>query len=256
MLRASPAAPEVIYHGGVVLTMEPARPGAEAIAIRSGRVTAAGADDDVLALADRVTRLVDLGGRTVLPGFIDSHAHWIGDREMVGFTPERTIEAALRRGWTSISEQFVNVRRLDRLRELDRSGALRLRVNAYLPLNFDDDKFSRFLDHDRGTRFHWSQVELDHHVLTAHRNGWQVTAHAVSAEAHDQYLTALSRALTAHPFGRATGEQVVQLRDAQLARIRELGVVASIQPGLSGDSAAEAGVPELVARGDTRWIAR
>jgi predicted amidohydrolase YtcJ len=36
----------------------------------------------------------------------------------------------------------------------------------------------------------------------------------------------------------------------------ELGMIASIQPGMPGDLAAEAGFPELVARGQTRWIAR
>lgn len=279
VLQTSRTAPEVIYHGGVVLTMEATQPRAEAIAIRNGRITAVGTDEQVLPLADRVTRLVDLGGRTVLPGFIDSHAHWIGDGEMVGLTPELAIEAALRRGWTSISEQFVNVQRLDRLRELDTSGSLRLRVNAYLPLNFEDDKFSWFLDHeprhvysphlrlagvklfvdhDWGTRFHWSQVELDNYVLTAHRNGWQVTAHAISAEAHDQYLTAVSRALAAHPApdARHRAEHVIQLRDDQLARMRELGMIASIQPALPGDAPAEAGFPELVARGEIGWITR
>ncbi|GAA1573881.1 hypothetical protein GCM10009789_29230 [Kribbella sancticallisti] len=42
-----------------------------------------------------------------------------------------------------------------------------------------------FLDRDWGTEFHWDQAELDEYVLSAHRIGWQVTAHAISAEAHD-----------------------------------------------------------------------
>jgi len=46
-----------------------------AIAISGGRIAAVGSDADVLALAGPGTRRVDLGGRTVLPGFIDAHAH-------------------------------------------------------------------------------------------------------------------------------------------------------------------------------------
>ncbi|NKE57220.1 amidohydrolase family protein [Lentzea sp. PSKA42] len=276
----SPAAPDVIYHHGVVLTMEATRQQAEAIAVLRDRIVAVGDDRDVLPLAGRTTRVVDLEGRTVMPGFLDSHAHWIGDGEMVGYWPEAAVDAALRRGWTSISEQFVDDERLARLRELDRSGALRLRVNAYLPVNFEDDKFGGwylgldprrsysphlrlagvklFLDHDWGTRFHWSQAQLNDYVRVAHRNGWQVSAHAISAQALDQYLTAVAEALAGHPSQNARHrvEHAVQLRDDQLARMRELGLIASIQPGLPGDSAKEPGFGKLVARGQTGWIAR
>ena len=278
--ETSPAPPEVIYHNGVVLTMEDGLPRAEAVAVRDGRILAVGDDEDVLVLRKRPTRVVDLGGRTVLPGFIDSHAHWIGDGSMVGYNADLAIDAALRRGWTSINEQFVNLERLEELRALDAAGRLRLRVNAYLPVNFQDDKFGHwflgfeprhaysphlrlggiklFLDHDWGTRFHWDQVELDEYVLSAHRLGWQVSAHTVSAEAHDQYLTAVARAQAAHPTpdARHRVEHVIQLRDDQLTRMGELRMIASIQPGMPGDLAAEAGFPELVARGQTRWIAR
>jgi hypothetical protein len=274
-----PDAPDLILHNGVVLTMEPAQPRAEALAIRGDRIVAVG-DERVLALADRSTRIVDLGGRTVMPGFIDSHAHWIGDGEMIGYTAEQAVDAALRRGWTSISEQYVNLERFGKLRELDKAGALRLRVNAYLPVNFEDEKFGGwylgleprqafsphlrmagiklFLDHDWGTTFHWGQAELNTYVQVAHRNGWQVSAHAVSAEAHDQFLNAVAEALRAHPNpdARHRVEHVVQLRGDQLARMRELGLIASIQPGLLGASAKEFGFPELVARGEIRWIAR
>lgn len=278
--EAHPEPPEMIYHNGVVLTMEAGQPRAEAIAVRSGRIVAVGDDDRVLALRESPTRVVDLGGRTVLPGFIDSHAHWIGDGLRVGLSPELAVWAALRRGWTSVNEQFVNVERLDALWTLDKAGKLRLRVNAYLPVNFEDEKLGKwfryyqprqafsshlrlagiklFLDHDWGTRFHWQQAELDEYVLTAHGNGWQISAHTVSAEAHDQILTAVARAQAAHPNpdARHRIEHVIQLRDDQLSRMRELGMIASIQPGIPGDLAAEAGFPELVARGQTRWVAR
>ena len=277
---ASPVPPGVIYHNGVVLTMDDELPRAEAVAVLNGRILAVGDDRDVLALRGSSTRVVDLGGRTLLPGFIDSHAHWIGDGSMVGYNADLAVDAALSRGWTSISEMFVNLERLEELRALDAAGALRLRVNAYLPVNFEDEKFGHwfrgfeprhadsphlllggiklFIDHDWGTKFHWDQAELDEYVLSAHRLGWQVTAHAISAEAIDQYLLAVARAQAAHPNpdARHRVEHVVQLRDDQLARMAELRMIASIQPGIPGDLAAEAGFPELVARGPTRWIAR
>ena len=216
----------------------------------------------------------------MLPGFIDSHAHWIGDGSRVGHTADTAIDAAVRAGWTSVNEQFVDQGRLEELRALDAAGRLRVRVNAYLPVNFADEKFGHwflefeprhaysprlrlagiklFLDHDWGTDFHWDQGELEEYVMTAHRNGWQVAAHTVSAEAHDQILTAVARAQAeyAEPDARHRVEHVIQLRDDQLTRMRELGVITSIEPGVPGDLAEEAGFPELVARGKTGWIAR
>lgn len=68
-------------------------------------------------------------------------------------------------------------------------------------------------------------------VVSAHRTGWQVSAHTISAEAHDQYLTAVARAQAIHPNpdARHRVEHVIQLRDDQLTMIGELGMIASIQ---------------------------
>src|SRR5215204_1974183 len=49
----------------------------DALAIRGDRIAAAGITRDIRALADERTRVVDLGGRTVIPGLIDSHMHAI-----------------------------------------------------------------------------------------------------------------------------------------------------------------------------------
>lgn len=59
-----------------VLTIDPARPTAEAIAVRDGRIAAVGATDELMARRDRDTEVVDMGGRCVLPGFVDAHNHF------------------------------------------------------------------------------------------------------------------------------------------------------------------------------------
>src|SRR5271169_3951249 len=67
--------PELILHNGSVWTVNAAEPRAEAVAISRGRFLAVGSNSDVLNLAGAGIRKIDLGGKTVLPGFIDAHSH-------------------------------------------------------------------------------------------------------------------------------------------------------------------------------------
>jgi len=64
-----------IWSGGTVLTMNDAAPRAEAIAEKDGRIVAVGSAAEVMALRGPSTRVIDLGGRTLLPGFVDAHGH-------------------------------------------------------------------------------------------------------------------------------------------------------------------------------------
>ena len=69
---------DLILTNGKVLTMDDARPEAEALAVSGDRVVAVGTADDVAKLRGPKTRVVDLGGKTASPGFIDGHAHLLG----------------------------------------------------------------------------------------------------------------------------------------------------------------------------------
>src|SRR5215831_16258905 len=69
---------DLIFTGGRVHTVNVANDVVAALAVGGGRVMAAGRDDDVRALAGPRTRVVDLKGRSLLPGFIDAHAHLTG----------------------------------------------------------------------------------------------------------------------------------------------------------------------------------
>jgi predicted amidohydrolase YtcJ len=66
---------DLVLVNGQVVTMDPRQPRAQAVAIAGDRFTAVGGDHDVRNLASARTRVVDLGGRTVVPGFIDAHSH-------------------------------------------------------------------------------------------------------------------------------------------------------------------------------------
>jgi hypothetical protein len=67
--------PDLILHNGHVVTVNPAEPTAEAVAIARSQFFAVGKNADVLNLATPGVRKIDLSGKTVLPGFIDAHSH-------------------------------------------------------------------------------------------------------------------------------------------------------------------------------------
>lgn len=67
--------PDLVLHGGKVVTADKAFSVVSAVAIRQGKVVATGTDEQVLAAKGSQTRVVDLGGKMVLPGLIDSHVH-------------------------------------------------------------------------------------------------------------------------------------------------------------------------------------
>ena len=71
--------PELVLHGGKIITLDHGSRIAQAIAVRHGRIQSVGDDAAVLSLASPTTRRVDLAGRAVLPGLIDAHPH--ADRE-------------------------------------------------------------------------------------------------------------------------------------------------------------------------------
>jgi predicted amidohydrolase YtcJ len=74
---ASGGGAERIYFGGELVTMDPARPSAEALAVKDGKIVAVGTRAEVEgAWRAAGTELVDLGGKALLPGFIDPHSHY------------------------------------------------------------------------------------------------------------------------------------------------------------------------------------
>jgi predicted amidohydrolase YtcJ len=73
LTHAQPA--DLVVTNAKVVTLDPASTIAQALAIREGRIVAVGANDAVQGLIGPATRRVDAGGRTVIPGLIDSHIH-------------------------------------------------------------------------------------------------------------------------------------------------------------------------------------
>ncbi|MHA2058560.1 MAG: amidohydrolase [Candidatus Thorarchaeota archaeon] len=249
------SSPDIIIHNGEILTMEQSPTQVEALAIQDEYIVAVGDESDILAMAGSDTQFIDLEGRTLLPGFIDAHSHHIGDREYVNqSTPEEVIESVLSSGWTSISELFVNQDRLDELRILDQQDDLRIRVNAYLPLSWQFERFGDwyqayqpgqeyssklriggvkiFMDSWYTNWLHYfDQTELDSLLQQAHDDGFQIAIHSVVDNATDVVLNALESVLDgeSNQQYRHRIEHLVLLRNDQIQRLADLGIIASFQ---------------------------
>lgn len=76
-MTTAPSAPDLILHSGSIATQDEHRRIVSAVAITGDRFSATGPDREILALRGPATRVVDLAGRTVIPGLHDSHIHVI-----------------------------------------------------------------------------------------------------------------------------------------------------------------------------------
>ncbi len=262
---------------------------AEALLIEDGNVTALGTRDEMLALAGENVPVIDIGQNVAYPGFIDAHAHWIGDRANYGAaSPQDAMHEALIRGWTSISEQWVDQSRLSELESLARADAIPLRVDSYLALNglavgdYYGDWYSNrtpgpvgdrlqlqglkiHLDSGTGAVLYWDRAHLNSTIRRANDAGWQVSVHAVSTEAMEMVLDAFEAAIGPNgpnPLHHRI-EHALQVTDDQLARMVAMDLVPVIQ--LDGAPVDWVTWAESVERGDQRndivaenqhWLAR
>ena len=148
---------DVFIHNAVIRTMDAQGSVAESLAIINGKIAAVGRQADLSSLAGPQTRVLDLGGRTVLPGFIDAHEHlsWFA-------------ENALR---LDLSADRVN--NLTRLKELVAEEAKRVGRGEWIRgSSYDDTKME---DGRRLTRDDLDAATPDNPAIVVHISGhWAV----------------------------------------------------------------------------------
>jgi predicted amidohydrolase YtcJ len=149
--KAAITEPTLILHHANIHTVDDAAPHAEAVAIAGDRFMAVGSNREVLALASPRTRKVDIGAKTIVPGFIDAHTH-VAE---VGLLHLRRVDCDLR----SIAEITAAIRR----------RAAQTPKGAWvLGFKYDDTKTA---EGRKLTRADLDQAAADHPVFVEHRGG-------------------------------------------------------------------------------------
>ena len=95
VLHSQAAPPDLVIVNAKVYTVDPAFSTAEAIAITNGKFTAVGSTAQIRRLAGASTRVLDLGGRTVIPGLQDDHLHGAGGGPGVDLSRARSLSDVL-----------------------------------------------------------------------------------------------------------------------------------------------------------------
>lgn len=251
---------DIIFTNGVILTMDDSNPSAEAIAIGDGKILAVDSNNDVMRYRGDDTRVIDLEGRTVTPGFIDSHTHRITQRFKWGFsTVEEAAQEALSQGWTGLSELAVDEGQFNELREAAEQGRLKVRVNVYLLANtFGGEMLPEwynvykpgqqfgpylriaglkvFIDGNSGRILYWEQEALNEFLRQRQSEGWQISMKAIGIQSHELAITAFESLLQGqyNDTYRYRIEHSLAVNDDQLSRLAQTGIITAIQPSFPG----------------------
>jgi predicted amidohydrolase YtcJ len=151
---------DLLLHGGHILTLDPIRPTAEAVAVSQGRILAVGSQHNLRGLVSASTRTFDCHGATVLPGFIDPHLHlfaWASRFCGVDLTTARSIPA---------------------MQNMLRGRLCGLQPGAWLRgYGYDE---SLLVEKRHPTRQDLDTVSTDHPVILRHRTGHAAVLNSVA----------------------------------------------------------------------------
>ena len=156
---------DAVLVNGKIVTADASGSIRQALAVRAGRIVALGTDAEVRKLAGAGTRVVDLQGRTVIPGLIDSHLH--ATRAALSFATEvNWIGAA------SLADALERVR----------AAARRAAPGAWLIVATPPATLDAFPEHRRPTQAELVAVAPDHPVYVQLAYGWaMLTPRALQA---------------------------------------------------------------------------
>ncbi len=228
--EAGPA--DRIWTGGTILTMNDAAIRAEAVAARDGRIIAVGTVDAVMALRGPETEVIDLAGRTMVPGFVDPHGHIVlGGLQALSANmlpapdgPGNSIAALQQtlRDWVAANAEAV------------------ARTNLIVGFGYDNAQLAE-LRHP--TRDDLDAVSTDVPVVLVHQSGHLAAVNSKALE-----LAGVTAETPDPPGGVIRRREGSQEPDGVL---EETAMAANVVPLLSGIGAD--GFKELARSGAALW---
>ena len=134
--EAQPAGPpaDTIFFNGVILTMQESPDRVEALAIIGDRIVAMGPATEILTMTDDSTIMVDLAGRTLMPGFVDPHTHLFNDAGYMDTDLTGSQQLALSNGITTLANMFSPQEFVEEMRAFEQAGDLIVRTSLYLTM--------------------------------------------------------------------------------------------------------------------------
>ncbi|HEY0443477.1 MAG TPA: amidohydrolase family protein, partial [Candidatus Limnocylindrales bacterium] len=195
----------VIFAGGRVVTANVARPSAEAVGVRGDRIVAVGSEAEVRAAMPPDSAVIGLAGRTLVPGFIDAHNHFLATAE----------------SFSAIDARDPSVHSTADLMALVEAAAERTEPGRWVR-GFGMD-WTRFEDGRRPTRWDLDKVTTDHPVVILHVSGHYALVNSRAMEARgirDDVRDPVGGSFERDEAGRPTG----LLRDTATNLVLQLSV--------------------------------
>ena len=195
---SDPAAPTVVYPARTIVTGNPSNPRAEAVAVREGRVLAAGSLDECQAWGahDIDDRFADL---VLTPGMIEAHGHTLegafASLPYVGWFDRHRVDGGTSPGIRSYSAL------LDRLRELvaaEPGSTEPLVVGGFDPIYFEGE--------ERLTCHHLDEVSTTRPIFVFHANAHLATVNTAMLDRHEITRDATTPGVARSPDGEPNGE--------------------------------------------------
>ena len=151
---------DTIWFGGPILTANDKAPNAEAVAVKDGKIVAVGGSKAVLAAQKgRATHLINLKGRTLIPGFVDGHSHFVG----VGL---QAVSANLMPPPDGPVQSIADIQRI--MKDFIATSAEVKAWGIAIGFNYDD---SQLAEHRAPTRRELDAVSTTVPIVLLHQSG-------------------------------------------------------------------------------------
>jgi len=257
---------DIVFYNGTVITMNEDYPEGQAIAIKGKKILGVGTSLQALATANRTTQLIDLKGKTIMPGIVDAHTHVFNDRDRFGLDLPGAQELLFKNGITSLGNLFCTEEFVAEMRAFE--PLLKVKTSLFLTKTFPCGEIQdswyhgypatrtpgevlringikitadggtcggmavseEFIPGTTGLGDLWhTQDEINAMVLEADKAGYQVAIHAIGDRAIEQAQNAIAYALDGRPnVLRHRIEHNSAIRPDLIPRYSEFGIIPVI----------------------------